>query len=417
MATSTERSANGNCVASPHTALPVRARLVIASVSARSMVTSDRSTWRVRARSRARAAMSPMPLPTSSRVARAPSWGSTAPTSSRTARVPPNSAFANATSASERRTIRGSTSGASRYSVPRRRGGVIKVFTRLLYGCARSALELRVPTAVVEQWPVAVRDRRLDLPNEDRVIARVVVRVSPALDVSERIVEERCAGEPARVADAVEAAPLVQAGEPARQRLLVHGENIHREMRHLQQDVMRRSRVVDAHQDQRRNEARRAERAHCHSVIAAVAVTRRHHCDSRREPSEYAAERVGIDHHDRSEFARGAVTSAPPSVQGTTRRRRKPARSTSRAGTKSPVTPTMVCAIHGRSASERAAMFMREGKLTAVPIIRSTAHFPLNSRTRAWSYDASDASASDGDRAASASTMCGARSSAPRNAA
>ncbi len=129
MTTSTERSANGSAVALPRTALPVRARLATARVSAMSIVMSERSTRCWRASSRALAAMSPTPLPTSSSVAFASNSGRTAPSSSRTARVPPNNAFASATSASERRTRRGSTPGASRYSKPRRRGGVMSVVT------------------------------------------------------------------------------------------------------------------------------------------------------------------------------------------------------------------------------------------------------------------------------------------------
>jgi len=69
--------------------------------------------------------MSPIPVPTSSSVASRELARAKIPSSSeRTARVPPNRAFARATSARERATISGWTSGSSRYSMPRRRDGV-----------------------------------------------------------------------------------------------------------------------------------------------------------------------------------------------------------------------------------------------------------------------------------------------------
>src|SRR5688572_20296852 len=91
--------------------------------------------------------------------------------------------------------------------------------------------------------------------------------------------------------------------------------------------------------------------------------------------------------------------------------------STSRAGTKSPVTPTSKSERSERLASALAAKLISGGDAIAIAIAFSTAHFPENSRLRQRSYAARAMSAAACDFARTASHAYVASSSAPRIAA
>jgi hypothetical protein len=94
-----------------------------------------------------------------------------------------------------------------------------------------------------------------------------------------------------------------------------------------------------------------------------------------------------------------------------------PSRITSRAGTKSPVTPINKSARSFRADKLRAARLISGADPTTPPITRSTNHFPPNSRRRAASYAASGASPALDDVAANDSRTDSANISPPRIAA
>src|SRR2546430_2637473 len=126
--------------------------------------------------------MSPRPVPTSSNVALRGRILRTSLISSITALVPPKSAFALATSASDRVTMPGSTSGKSSISTPLFRGGVSRRRTS-------SALELRVAAAIVEQRRSILGARRFDFAKDDRMIAPIAHRDAVALDHSKHVIQ------------------------------------------------------------------------------------------------------------------------------------------------------------------------------------------------------------------------------------
>src|SRR5512140_2302793 len=99
-----------------------------------------------------------------------------------------------------------------------------------------------------------------------------------------------------------------------------------------EQQAVHRRVVVDRHEHERRIEAHRAERAHRHPVIASLVVACRDDGDAGGESAKHTAKGVRVDHAD---GARETVSrrETPNTFQ------RYPSRITSRAGTKSPVTP------------------------------------------------------------------------------
>src|SRR5689334_4567330 len=123
--------------------------------------------------------------------------------------------------------------------------------------------------------------------------------------------------------------------------------------------------MVDADEDERRVETHGAKRAYGHPVVGAVFVARRHDRDARSESAEHTAKGVRVDH---ASEVRESVSrrEMPKTFQ------RYPSRITSRAGTKSPVTPTSRSARSFRAASDRAARLISGAAPTTAPIARST---------------------------------------------
>ena len=161
-------SANGRRRASPQTASLTEFLLATASSHAASRPIVLRSRPRSLAIARARHGMSPRPVPTSSSVASRPSAPRASSISSIAALIPPNSALARATSASERVTIAGSTSGESSISTPLLRGGVKR--------SSISVLQLRVPAAIIEERSPCLRAGRFHFADDDRMVATIVGR-------------------------------------------------------------------------------------------------------------------------------------------------------------------------------------------------------------------------------------------------
>src|SRR5450759_1136650 len=128
--------------------------------------------------------MSPSPVPTSSSVASRGTSFNASLTSSRAELIPPNRALARATSASERVTIRGSTSGESSISTPLLRGGVSMSRTALM-------LQLCVTAAVVEERRPALHACRFHFAKDDSVVASIVQGEPAALQHPEYVVENR----------------------------------------------------------------------------------------------------------------------------------------------------------------------------------------------------------------------------------
>src|SRR5687768_12366329 len=166
---STLRSANGRLSASPHTAKLTDSPLARVSSRAESKPKVVRSTPFSLASVLARHGMSPSPVPTSRSVAQRGRSLSVALISSRAALTPPKSALQRTTSASDRFTRFGSRSGRSRISTPRLRGGT-RIAVIVL------ALQLRVPTAIVQQRLSVPGAAGLDLADDYRVVAGVVLR-------------------------------------------------------------------------------------------------------------------------------------------------------------------------------------------------------------------------------------------------
>ena len=78
-----------------------------------------------------------------------------------------------------------------------------------------STLELGVAATVVEERPIGERRRGFDFAYHNRMIPRAVMRDEPALEMRERVVEQRCSTLASRVAHAIEALVLVGTGEPS----------------------------------------------------------------------------------------------------------------------------------------------------------------------------------------------------------
>src|SRR5205085_11604129 len=125
-------------------------------------------------------------------------------TASMTARRPPKSTLERSTSRCERSRTSGSTFGSSRSSVP-------------LSRISQSTLELRVAAPVVQQRPTVVRLRPVDGAHDDGVIARLMAGDDVALEMPERVGEEREALLTPAVADAVQPVRL-RIGEATRER-------------------------------------------------------------------------------------------------------------------------------------------------------------------------------------------------------
>src|SRR5215210_4569597 len=176
------RSAKGSRSASPHTAKLTDRLLARASSGAESRPIVVSSTPFSLATVRARRGMSPSPVPTSRRVARRGRLSSVSLISSSAELKPPKRALQRATSARDRVTTSGSTSGRSRISTPRRRGGV-NIANILL------ALQLAVAAAIVQQGTSGLDAGPLYLPDDYRVIPTIVQRELAALFYRERVIK------------------------------------------------------------------------------------------------------------------------------------------------------------------------------------------------------------------------------------
>src|SRR6476620_6910002 len=119
-------------------------------------------------------------------------------------------------------------------------------------------------------------------------------------------------------------------------------------------------------------QADRAEGAHGHSLIGSRIVGGRHVCHARWKAPEHSSEFV---------FAYAQFLNA--GEMNNLNRKRGPR--TSRGGIKSPATPTRRSAGSLRRDRSFAALFSSHGYLIAVPTMRSSVHFPPNSRCRARS--------------------------------
>src|SRR6185503_8377854 len=185
----------------------------------------------------------------------------------------------------------------------------------------------------------------------------------------------------------------------------------------LEHQRVHRRVVIDAHQHERRVEAQRANGAGGHAVIQAGVVARREDGDTRREPPEDRAKGLGVDH-----LAASATRPFRDGTTGTVRDvgpntfHKYDSLTTSRAGTKSPVTPMSKSARSFRAARLRAARLMSDGRATTAPTTRSTNHLPAISRRRDLSYAASSRSAREAVGALSAAQSLGASISPPRSA-
>src|SRR5450830_27574 len=358
-------SGNGRRSASAHTEKSTDVRLADASSRAKSRPIVVMSTPDRRASSLARQGMSPSPVPTSSSVASRGTSFNASLTSSRAELIPPNRALARATSASERVTIRGSTSGESSISTPLLRGGVSMSRTALM-------LQLCVTAAVVEERRPALHARRFHFAEDDSVVASIVQGEPAALQHPEHVVENRVSIRRPREADAFE--PVYVGDRKAAGDLLLSGrQNVDGESRRRSERLVRRGGLLDADEDKRRLQAHRAECAHGHSLIGSVSAFGSHYRHTGRKPAEYRAKLVWVD---------AQVLNAGEMK----RLKRKRGLSTTLGGMKSPATPTSKSAMSLRRERIFAALFRKYGYAMAMPTIRSTFHLPPNSLLRALSY-------------------------------
>src|SRR4051812_11755474 len=125
-----------------------------------------------------------------------------------------------------------------------------------------------------------------------------------------------------------------------------------------QKQLVHRRSVIDAKEDERRIEAQRAERACRHAVVDTGVVASREDRDTGGKASEHAAEGVGVD-HDAAAVVRGA--------KGENTFQRYDSRTTSVAGTKSPVTPMSRSASALRTERFLAARLISGAEPTTAP--------------------------------------------------
>ena len=116
-----------------------------------------------------------------------------------------------------------------------------------------------------------------------------------ALEMHERVVEERDAVLTAGVADAVEPVRL-GIGESTRERFLRRRKHADADVLGAHHETMHRRFMTDTDEHHRRLEAQGAERTHCHSVIPPLRVARRDDRDARGKSAEGGPERVRINH-------------------------------------------------------------------------------------------------------------------------
>src|SRR5687767_12777553 len=108
--------------------------------------------------------------------------------------------------------------------VSRRRAGAPASATR------PSALQLRVAAAIVQQRSATSGARPVHFAHINRVVAGVVTLEQAALEVGDRVVDQKDAAFGAAEADSVEPTPRRQLGEAARNRFLLLRENADAEM-------------------------------------------------------------------------------------------------------------------------------------------------------------------------------------------
>src|SRR3954468_18665954 len=350
-------SAKGRCKASAQTERLSDSQLANASSGAASRPMVVSSMPRSCATARARLGISPSPVPTSRSVALDGKLWSAARISLSADLSPPNSELARFTSASDRVTIAGSTSGESSISTPRRRGGVSRSRT--------SVLQLSVPAAIVEERSSDFGAGGFHFTEDDRVIPAVICGEAIAFQHCQHIVENRVA--PRRARDAHTLEPVdVHDRKPACELLLFRRQNVHDKTFRRRQRLVSRRQLLDGDENEWRVEANGAERADRHSVVGSVASLCRNHRHSRWKPAENGAKLV--------------LTNAQVLNAGEMKRlKRKRGLRTTFGGTKSPATPTSKSARSFRRERTFAALLRKYGWAMDIPTMRSSFHFPPNS--------------------------------------
>jgi len=160
------------------------------------------------------------------------------------------------------------------------------------------------------------------------VIPGLVLRVTVALDVGQRPVEEDEAVGAKMVPDAVEAIVML-VGKPSGQCLLRAGEHVDHEFPDLEDGIVHVGLAVHADRDEGRAKRDRGQAVRGHADGTATGGD---YCQDRHpggEPSEQLAELGGIDLGRAHRIIRAMKTGFR----------------TSRAGTKPPANPMTVCAI------------------------------------------------------------------------
>src|SRR2546425_10888477 len=233
--------------------------------------------------------------------------------------------------------------------------------------CA-SAAPAGVASSIVEERPPIRRIPTDDEPDEDGVIPTGHSAALLALDVGDYPLDHRNAALVFRVADAAEAVGLI-GRKPARQSFLFRGENIEDEMPSALERGVHVVLLVDRYEDERRIERDRRDRARGHTDRLAIRLAGRQHRHAGRKAPQQLAELRRVD------TARSTGHQSNPAM---TR-----GWNTARAGTQFPVARTSRSASSGRRVIRFTTRSMRDGHPTARPMMRSSTHFPANSRRRA----------------------------------
>src|SRR5258705_3522171 len=161
-----------------------------------------------------------------------------------------------------------------------------------------------VAAAEIDQRVPSADARALDATDEDRVVALEVHVDGRALEVGERVVEERQAQRAQRERHALERVLDLGRGEPARDAFLVMTEYVDREPLARDQGRIALRLVVDADEDERRLERDRREGARGETGRPAVAVA---HGDDRHARGEMAQRMAEFVRGDHSLFVAGPL--------------------------------------------------------------------------------------------------------------
>src|SRR5262249_37445682 len=157
--------------------------------------------------------------------------------------------------------------------------------------------QFSVSTPEEQEWRDVLGTRTLDLADVDRVIARVIRLKDATVDMTHRVIEDRTTALALAISDAFELLDPAR-GEPARNGLLLFGQNVDAEHLAPFEIGIRIGLLVYADEDQRRDERYGGYGIGCQPERPSRLVARGDHRHTRSEVTHHPAELVLLDRHD-----------------------------------------------------------------------------------------------------------------------